>query len=56
MFPHTVKKSAAPEDILAQFLGRVRKNCEKRLSSVMSVCPSVRMDKLSSHWTDFREI
>jgi hypothetical protein len=29
-------------------------NCEKRLlaSSCLSVCPSVRMEQLDSHWTD----
>jgi len=26
------------------------------ISFVMSVCPSVRMEQLGSHWTDFREI
>jgi hypothetical protein len=32
-------------------------NCEKRLlaSSCLSVRPSVRMEQLGSHWTDFRE-
>ena len=33
-------------------------NCEKRFlaSSCLSVCPSVRMEQLSSHEKDFREI
>ena len=33
-------------------------NCEKRLlaSSCSSVRPSVRMEQLGSHWTDFHEI
>jgi hypothetical protein len=26
------------------------------ISFVMSVCPSVRMEQLDSHWTDFQEI
>ena len=26
------------------------------ISFVLSVCPSVRMEQLGSHWTDFREI
>jgi len=25
------------------------------MSSVLSVCPSVRMEQLGSHWTDFHE-
>ena len=34
------------------------KNCEKRLlaASCLSIYPSVRMEKLGSHWTDFHEI
>ena len=32
-------------------------NCEKRLLVfVMSVRPSVRVEQLGSHWTDFHEI
>ena len=31
-------------------------NCEKRNTSFMSVRPSVRMEQLGSHWTDFHEI
>jgi hypothetical protein len=26
------------------------------VSFVMSVCPSVRMEQLDSHWTDFNDI
>ena len=39
------------------FYRRLRKNCEKLLlaSSYLSVRPSVRMEQLSSHWTDFHE-
>ena len=34
------------------------KNCEKRLlaSSRLSVCPSVHMEQLGSHWADFHDI
>jgi len=33
-------------------------NCEKRLtaSSCLSVRPSVRVEQLGSHWTDFHEV
>ena len=33
-------------------------NCDKRLlaSSCLSTCPSVHMEQLGSHWTDFHEI
>ena len=37
---------------------RFPQNCEKRLlaSSCLSVCQSVHMEQLGSHWTDFHEI
>ena len=35
---------------------RFRKIGKSDYSFVMSVHPSVRMEKLGSHWTDFREI
>jgi hypothetical protein len=38
------------------FLRRVRKIAKRTISFVLSVCPSVRMEQLGSHWTDFREI
>ena len=33
-------------------------NCDKRIlaSSCLPVCPSVHMEQLGSHWTDFHEI
>jgi len=33
---------------------RIRKFCEKR--QLASSCPSIRKEKLGSHWTDFHEI
>jgi len=38
--------------------GARSQNCERRLlaSSRLSVCPSVRVEQLRSHWTDFHEI
>ena len=33
---------------------RLPQNCEKRL--LATSCPSVRMEQLGSHWTDFHEI
>ena len=36
-------------------IGRVRK-IAKSVCWLRHVCPSVRMGKLRSHWTDFREI
>ena len=38
------------------FLGAFAKLRKATISSVMSVCPSVRMEQLGSHWTDFHEI
>ena len=38
------------------FLGAVEKLRKTRISIAISVRPSVRMEKLSSHWTDFYEI
>jgi hypothetical protein len=42
-------------------MGRVRKITKRLLSSSclsvsLSFCPSVRMEQLGSHWTDFHEI
>ena len=39
-----------------QFLGTFAKLGKATISFVMSVCPSVRMEQLGSHWTDFHEI
>ena len=36
-----------------RFLGAFAKLRKARISVVMSVCPSVRMEQLGSHWTDF---
>jgi len=42
---------------LAFFSGAFAKNWEKTtIRFVMSVCPSVRMEHLGFHWTDFHEI
>jgi len=38
------------------FLGAFEKLLKATISFVMSVCPSVRMEQLRSHWTDFHEI
>jgi len=39
------------------FLGELAKLREKKiLTSSPSVCPSVRMEQLGSHWADFHEI
>jgi len=38
------------------FLGTVTGLREATMSFVMSVCPSVRIKQLGSHWTDFREL
>ena len=39
-------------DILGAFV-KLRK---ATISFVMSVCPSVRVEQLGSHWTEFHEI
>jgi len=38
------------------FLGTFAKLQKASISFVMSVCPSVRMEQLGSHWKDFHEI
>ena len=38
------------------FVGAFTKLRKANISFVMSVCPTVRMEQLGSHWTDFREI
>jgi hypothetical protein len=38
------------------FLGSFVKLRKKIISFVTSVCPSVSMEQLDSHWTDFYEI
>ena len=38
------------------FLGAFPKLRKSTISLVMSVCPSVRMEYLGCHWTDFHEI
>ena len=41
-----------------RFIGRVWKIAKKGLlaPSCLSVCPSVRMEQLGRHWTDFHEV
>ena len=43
---------------LGHVFRRFSQNCEKRLlvSSCLSVRPSLRIEQLGSHWTDFHEI
>ena len=38
------------------FLGAFAKLRKVTVSFVMSVCPSVRVKQLGSHWTEFHEI
>jgi len=40
----------------AIFLGEFAKLLRAIMSIVMSVCPSVRMETLDSHWTDFHDV
>ena len=42
-----------PCDGHANIFRRVRSLRNATVSFVMSVCPSVRMEQLGSHWTDF---
>jgi hypothetical protein len=37
-------------------LGSFAKLHNANIGFVMSTCPSVRMEQLGSHWTDFHEI
>ena len=41
-----------------KFFGARLRNCEKRLlaTSCMCVRPSVRMEQLGSHWTNFHDV
>ena len=41
---------------LILFLGALAKLLKETISFVMSVCLSIRMEQLDSHWTDFDEI
>ena len=41
---------------LATFFSAFAKLRKAIISFVMSVCPSVRMEQLGFHWTDFHEI
>ena len=52
VIPHTVFTFVAKPVFLHVFLGAFAK-CDKRL--LASSCPSVRMEHLGSHWTDFDE-
>jgi hypothetical protein len=38
------------------FLGAVANLRKAAISVVISVCPSVRIEQLGSHWTEFHEI
>jgi len=42
--------------IIITVLGGFTKLRKVTISFVMSVCPSVRMEQLGSHWTNFPEI
>jgi len=42
--------------IQEQVLGALTKLRKTTIGFVMSVCLSVRMEQLGSHWTDFHEI
>jgi hypothetical protein len=44
------------ESLKLSFVGAFEKLREATISFVMSVCPSVRMEQLGSHWTVFHEI
>jgi len=48
------------KDVVVAFFGTVlgvlTKLREVTISFVVFVCPSVRMEQLCSHWTDFHEI
>jgi hypothetical protein len=41
---------------LVLFLGAFEKMRKAIINFVMSVCPSVQVEQLGSHWTDFHEI
>jgi hypothetical protein len=45
-------KSDSPQ----MFLDAFAKLQKATIGFVMSVCPSIRMEQLGSHWTDFHEI
>jgi hypothetical protein len=53
---HTVFRVTAVERALnSAFLGTLAKLRKTTISYVMSVRPSVRVEQLGSHWTDFRD-
>ena len=43
-------------EVYLSFSGAFAKLLKATISIAMSVCPSVRMAQLGSHWTDFDEI
>ena len=45
-----------PPDCYPRFLGAVERMWKATISFVLSVRPSVRIEQLGSHWTDFHEI
>jgi hypothetical protein len=47
--------SRIPDQGSEVILGAFAKLRKATISSIMSVCPSVRMEQLGSHWTDFYE-
>jgi hypothetical protein len=52
----TLPFRSCPVDRHAGFVGALAKLRKVTASLVMSVCLSVRMEQLGSHWTDFHEI
>jgi hypothetical protein len=51
-----LKNSSQASWIAFYFLGAFAKLRKATINFVMSVCPSVRMEQLGSHWADFHEI
>jgi hypothetical protein len=48
---------ASTKNVLVVYIfRRVQKIAKSDITYITSVCPSVRMEQLGSHWTDFHEI
>jgi len=60
MYVITVKQSGCERACMSlyfiDFVGEFAKFKKSTTSFIMSVCLSVRMEQLGSHWTDFHEI
>ena len=56
ILPAVRRTESSPKEPTTNFLGAFAKLRKATISFVMSVCLSLRMEQLGSHWKDFHEI